>query len=168
MRARTFQILIVLAVLFPVGGCAPQTRELAILTDAAAGRVEGRLGTDLGNGWTAGGLASWYADDVGPEWSAGMYATLAVDPNASIPLAGWLPALGDWLNVPESLTGEGYLIGKVELLPWADRDPGLAGSVGAGIGVGPGVAEFVYRIVESGRAEPLDTSGPMLFYGLRF
>lgn len=126
---------------------------VSALTDTATSKLEGRLGFDLDNPvWEVGGLATWFAQQENPPWSVGAYVKLAVDPNGSIPIANWLPALGTWLHLPESLPAEGYIIGKGEILPYEDNIDFSLG-VGAGLQVGPVIGEAIYDIIESGSAD---------------
>jgi len=144
--------------------------DVGILTDASTSRAEVRAGWDIGEGWSAGPLATWYTEDVdgGTEWSVGGWAQLSVDPDAQIPIASWLPGLGELLNLPESVQAETYIVGKLELLPY-DDGPELMGSVGAGAQVGPAVIEWVYQCVEQGAStDPVLLSGPVLWVGLQW
>jgi len=73
---------------------------VTVVTDVSAtSMAEARFGLELDETWEVGGLAVWFAEDPGTDWGAGAYATLAVDPNGSVPVANWLPALGDTTRV---------------------------------------------------------------------
>jgi hypothetical protein len=137
--------------------------------------AEARIGHDVGGVWEVGGLARYFTrlddEDGGPLFGAGVYAKLRVDPNASVPLANWLPQLGDWMGLPETIKGETYIIAKGQALPydWEKVDFGL--SIGPGVKVGPVTVEYVYEIIESGSAsnpggEPVLFSGATLWFGL--
>jgi hypothetical protein len=143
--------------------------EVSGATDLGTSMVEVRVGHDWGKDWTVGLLGTYFADDAedpGEDWGIGAYAKLVVDPDASIPLAGWLPKIGDWLDLPESLVAETYLIGKWQALPYDDGID-MAGAVGAGAQVGPVFGEVCYDVIESGNADnPVATSGMSIMAGL--
>lgn len=143
--------------------------EVAALTDIGTSMAEVRVGHSYGPNWTVGALATYFAEDSlqpSKDWGLGAYAKLVVDPNASVPVSGWLPKLGDWLDLPESLTAETYLIGKGQVLPY-DGGVDFAGSIGGGAQVGPVFGELVYDIVESGDADnPILASGMSIWFGL--
>lgn len=140
--------------------------EFGALTDSATSKLEVRAGVEVGEDWTVGLLATWYAEESPYKWGGGAYAKMLVEPAAVVPLNEWLPKIGDWLNLPATLTAETYLIGKGEAVPY-EGGVDLAASVGAGFQVGPGVLEYVYQLVESGDSDdPLLFSGPVLWFGL--
>jgi len=145
---------------------AQGARNVSALTDTATSKLEGRVGFDLANPvWEVGGLATWFAQEESAPWGVGAYVKLDVDPNASIPIANWIPKLGTWLNLPESMPATGYLIGKGEILPYEDNVDFSLG-VGAGLQIGPVIAEAVYDIVESGDADnPAESGGVMVSSG---
>ena len=140
----------------------------SVLTNGAMDQMEGRVGYEIDEDWEAGLLGVWYTEDAGgAEWGLGVYAKMTVDPNASFPIADWLPAIGSWLQLPESLTCETYAIGKISVVPY-DGDAKIAAAVGAGAQIGPAVVEWVYNIVEEGGTnEPALSSGAELFFGAR-
>ncbi len=140
--------------------------EFGALTDSATSKLEVRAGVEVGEDWTVGLLATWYAEESPYKWGGGAYAKMLVEPAAVVPLNEWFPKLGDWLNLPETLTVETYLIGKGEAVPY-EGGVDLAASAGAGFQVGPFVGEYVYQLVESGSSDdPLLFSGPVLWFGL--
>lgn len=164
-------ILMVVAVVAMMGSVVlADGWEVSGLTDLGTSMGEVRIGHEYGKDWTVGALATYFSENVdnpSKDWGVGAYAKLVVDPDASIPVANWLPKLGDWLDLPESLTAETYLIGKGQMLPY-EGGIDFAGSVGAGAGVGPAVFEVVYDIVESGDADnPVLASGMTIWFGLR-
>ena len=137
------------------------------LTDADTSTMKARLGMALDETWEIGGLASWFAEDPGPDWGLGGYLKLAVDPNGSVPVANWLPGVGEWLNLPESMPATTYLIGEVQVIPY-DDGPQITGAVGAGAQVGPLLIEYLYHLVESGDSgDPMLSSGAELWLGAR-
>lgn len=142
---------------------------VSALTDTGTSMIEARVETVIDQNWRVGLLATYFPDDAqepSKDWGVGGYTKLIVDPNASIPVANWLPKVGDWLNLPETLAVETYLIGKGEVLPY-DGGVDLALSVGGGGQIGPVFAEYIYQIIESGGADnPLLYSGPVLWLGL--
>lgn len=146
-----------------------QTWEAGALTDIGTSAVEFRFGRVLDETWTVGLLGTWFAEDADQpheDWGVGAYAKLAVDPNASVPVANWFPEIGDWLDLPETMTAETYLVGKGQLLPY-EESVDLALSVGAGAQVGPVVGEIVYDIIEGGDSDnPLLASGVTVWVGL--
>lgn len=143
--------------------------EFAGLTDIGTSMAEFRVGRVLDETWTVGALAEWFPEDAenpSEDWAAGAYVKLAVDPNASMPVANWFPRVGDWLQLPETLTAETYLIGKGRVLPYEDGVD-FALSFGGGAQVGPVFGEVVYDIVESGDADnPVTASGMTIWLGL--
>lgn len=168
---RAFLVLVLAMVVLCVS-CGPvyaSDWEVSGLTDIGTSMAEVRVGHSYGPDWTVGALATYFADDVehpGKDWGLGAYAKLVVDPNASFPVANWLPKLGDWLDLPESLTAETYLIGKGQVLPY-DGGIDFAGSIGGGARVGPVFGEIVYDVVESGDADnPILASGMTIWMGL--
>lgn len=140
--------------------------EVGLLTDAATSQLEGRVGLHLDEVWTVGVLGTWFAEDRPTEWGVGAYAKMTINPDASVPLAGVIPPVGDWLNLPESIAASTYLIGKFEVLPFDDNID-LAFSPGAGFLVGPVLVEYTYQVIESGdSARPDLSSGAKLWFGL--
>jgi hypothetical protein len=127
-----------------------------VLTNGRTDMIQGRMEFPANNMWSVGALADYFTrgnpDDSGQRWGVGGFTKLKVDPDASVPLANWFPAIGEWLSLPESLTGETYLIGIGEVLPYEDGID-LALSVGPGLRVGPVLVEYGYRLVESGDAD---------------
>lgn len=167
-----FLIVVVLAAFVGLSQvCKGAGWEASGLTDLGTSMIEVRLGRELGENWTAGILGSYFADDAihpGKDWGFGGYAKLVVDPNATFPVANWLPKLGDWLDLPESLAAETYLIGKGQVLPY-EGEVDIAASFGGGAQVGPVAFEAVYNIIESGDADnPILASGLTLWAGLCF
>lgn len=140
--------------------------EFGALTDSATSKLEMRAGVEVGESWTVGLLATWYAEESPYKWGGGGYLKMLVEPAAIVPLKDWLPKIGAWLNLPETLVAETYLIGKIEAVPY-EEGVDLAASPGAGFQVGPAVLEYVYQVVESGDSDnPLLFSGPVLWFGL--
>lgn len=144
--------------------------ETAALTDIGTNRVEGRVGLHLDETWTAGLLATWYADEEpGNTWSAGAYAKMNVDPNATFPLNDAIPVVGDWFNLPESVQMSTYVIGKFEVITYDESDPDLALSAGVGGSIGPVTLEWIFQLLESGSNEaPELDSKATLWIGLCF
>jgi hypothetical protein len=144
---------------------------VAVLGDADLNTLKGRIGYQISKTWEAGGVAVWYVEDevgdtAGKEWGAGVYGKYIVDPDGTIPLAGWLPAVGSWLKLPASITAKTYLIGEAVAVPY-DDDVDLAACLGAGAQVGIGVIEYTYGVVESGDSDdPVLTSGSTLWLAL--
>lgn len=137
-----------------------------MLTTERTDQIEARLGIDITDVWQAGVLARWFVEQSdGTDWGAGAYLKMAVDPNATIAVADWLPGVGAWMKLPETLEVETYLIGK---LLYADHDEigmsqpdTLSAAVGGGFQIGPAIVEVVYSIVEGG-----DQDGGMVESGL--
>jgi hypothetical protein len=141
---------------------------VGLLTDASTSRLEGRVGIYETDVWEAGLTGTWYAEDRDPDWGLGGYAKLIVDPNGSVPVANWVPKIGTWLQLPETLPVDTYLIGKIDTLPLDDGPDAITASAGAGMEIGPGVLEWVYRVVEGGSSsDPVLSSGPELWFGGR-
>lgn len=140
----------------------------AVLTNASMDQVEGRVGYEIDADWEAGLLGTWFTSDIeGAEWGIGGYLKRTVDPNASLPIADWLPAVGDWLQLPDSVVCQTYLIGKIQVVPY-DGNAEIAGAVGAGAQIGPACIEWVYNLIEEGSTgEPALASGAELFFGAR-
>ena len=141
----------------------------AVLTNESTDQIEVRVGYDIGETWEAGLLGTWFAERIdGVEWGLGGYLKMSVDPNSSIPVAGWLPPLGDMLSLPESIPAETYLIGKIQVVPYDGGRPDVAAAVGAGASVGPLCLEWVYNLIEEGgTSEPALSSGAQLWFGAR-
>lgn len=143
----------------------------SVLGDANLDTVKGRVGWQFSPQWEAGGVAAWYVQDEtgdtsGRDWGGGVYAKYVVDPNVVIPVAGWLPKVGSWLKLPETLQATTYLLGEALAVPY-DDGVDLVGCVGAGLQVGIGVIEYTYGIVESGDAdEPVLSSGSTMWLAL--
>ena len=150
---------------------AEDVLKLEPLTDDLTSKLEIRLVVPIAPQWEAGPLVTWFAeDDPDTEWGAGGFLRHFINPATSIPLNDWLPeGVGDLLNLPDTLTGRGYLIGKLQVLPY-DDSPQLAGAIGPGLTVEDIlVMEYVYNIVESRTsADPLFESGPELWIGAQF
>ena len=140
--------------------------EFGALTDSATSKLEVRAGVEVGEDWTVGLLATWYAEESPYQWGGGAYAKMLVEPAAVVPLNEWLPKIGDWLNLPDTLTAETYLIGKMEAVPY-EEGVDLAGSAGAGFQIGPFVGEVLYQVMESGDSDvPRLSSGSEVWFGL--
>ena len=168
-----------------------------VLTNASLDQMEVRVGYELDADWELGLLGTWFTNDYGARsthssdgttttladlcemasdgddggrgatWGLGGYLKLAVDPDASLPLAGFLPAVGDWLSLPDSIICQTYLIGKLQVVPY-DGDAEIVGALGAGAQIGPAVIEWVYNLVEQGETgHPALASGAELFFGAR-
>lgn len=102
----------------------------------------------------------------GSAWGLGGYLKMSIDRDASLPLAGWLN-LGDWLNLPQTITPTPYFICKGQVVPY-DGDADIVGGVGVGCNVGPATVEWVYNVVEQGEMRhPAMTSGAELWFGAR-
>ncbi len=163
MKRWTVALMIVVAM---ATGVLAEGWTVGVLTDVETSMLEARIGVQVDEVWEVGAMGVWYAEDPGTDWGAGGYTKLAVDPNGSIPIANWLPGIGDLLNLPDSLTAETYIIGKLVCIPY-DDGPDLVGSVGAGAQIGPAVIEWVYSIVEGGESDdPILSSGATLWAGL--
>jgi len=162
-------IVVVLVCLLAWAVCADADGlSVSLLTDASTSRLEARVGIYETDVWEAGLTGTWYAEDSDPDWGVGGYTKLIVDPNGSVPVANWLPKVGAWLNLPETLPVETYLIGKIDTLPLDDGPDAITASAGAGMEIGPAVLEWVYRVVEGGSSnDPVLTSGPELWFGGR-
>ncbi len=162
MKKKVMMVVVVLV----MAAVASAKVEVAGLVDAGTSKVEGRVGYVLNEDWTVGLLATWFAEDSPVEWGGGAYAKLVVNPEASIPLKEWLPGIGEWLQLPETITAKTYLIGKAEALPM-EGGVDLSGAVGAGAQAGPLLIEWLYRAVESGDSEsPELSSGAELSIGM--
>jgi hypothetical protein len=141
---------------------------VSLLTDVGTSRLEGRVGIYETDVWEAGLTGTWYAEDTDPDWGVGGYAKMIVDPEGSVPVANWLPKIGSWLNLPETLAVKTYLLGKLDTLPMDDGPNAITASAGAGMEVGPAVLEWVYRVIEGGSSsDPVLSSGPELWFGGR-
>lgn len=140
--------------------------EFGALTDAGTSKLELRAGAEIGETWTVGLLTTWYGEESPYKWGGGAYAKMLVEPAAVLPLKEWLPKIGSWLNLPDTVTAETYVIPKFEVVPY-EGGVDMAGSLGAGVQVGPAVLEYVYQVVESGDSDnPLLFSGPVMWFGL--
>ncbi len=137
--------------------------------DVATSMVKVRVGYELDDLWDIGFFGTYFADDSiepGRDWGLGLFVKLTVDPNATFPVADWLPKIGDWLKLPDELEAETYLVGEVQGLPY-DGDIDLMLSVGPGASVGPVFIEWLFNVVESGESDnPELTSKPVLWVGL--
>ena len=142
-----------------------------LMTNANTDCLEGRFEWTYDPVWSVGILATYFEDAEDPreDWGAGLFARLIVDPNAEVPVANWFPAIGEWLNLPESLSILTYLIGKGEIYPCdKSNDIDVVASIGAGGEIGPVVIEYLYRIIEGGDSgNPLLDSKAVFFFGLK-
>jgi len=163
MRASTAALLLVLMV---IPGASLAEVRVGVLTNEATNQLEGRVGIPVGEAWEVGALAKWFTEDIGgADWGAGAYLKMAVDPNASIALADWLPVVGDMIALPESVTASSYLIGKLLYTDTAEGNP-LGAAGGAGFQAGPAVLEVVYQVIESGGSDdPIQQSGLAVWFG---
>lgn len=166
---RTWMLMAVVVMLLsfaPVA--AADGLSVSLLTDASTSRLEARVGLYETDVWEAGLTGTWYAEDSDPDWGLGGYTKLIVDPNGSVPVANWLPKVGSWLKLPETLPVETYLLGKIDTIPLDDGPNAITASAGAGMQVGPAVLEWVYRVVEGGDStNPVLSSGAELWFGGR-
>ena len=163
MRASTAALLLVLMV---IPGASLAEVRVGVLMNEATNQLEGRVGIPVGEAWEVGALAKWFTEDIGgADWGAGAYLKMAVDPNASIALADWLPVVGDMIALPESVTASSYLIGKLLYTDTAEGNP-LGAAGGAGFQAGPAVLEVVYQVIESGGSDdPIQQSGLEVWFG---
>ncbi|HET6454178.1 MAG TPA: hypothetical protein VFI02_07225 [Armatimonadota bacterium] len=165
MSWKAIAVLCLAWVLVVPGASLAEVR-VGVLTNEATDQLEGRVGIPVGEAWEVGALAKWFTEDLsGADWGAGGYIKMFVDPNASIPVADWLPGIGDWLELPETIQASSYLIGKLVYADTPDGDP-LSGAVGAGFAAGPAALEIIYNVVETGEAlDPMQTSGLEIWFG---
>lgn len=147
---------------------AEDAMNVAVLTDGATSQLEGRLGVAVNEAWEIGPLVQWYSEDRrGADFGFGGYVTLSVNPGATLPLKAWFPGLGDVLDLPETIEGDTYLIGKVVGAD-ADGDIAMKGALGAGARVGPVLIEGIYEIVEGAQTfNPDLESGVELWAGVK-
>jgi len=148
---------------------------VGVLTNSGTDAAQLRVETKLDDVWRVGAMGTWYTEDVpeGSTWGLGGYLRYAVDPNATVPVAGFLPAVGEWLSLPESLQGETYLIAPLQLMPIGQGGDiegfDISAGIGVGIKIGPATLEWIYQIVEGGDADkPGLASGPQLWFGALF
>lgn len=141
------------------------------VTDTRTDLAKTRVGVQIKENIEGGLTGTWFsrdAEDPSKDWGIGVYGKFIVDPNVSVPVAGWLPKIGDWFKLPESLQAQGYLIGEVEALPY-DGGTDFRASIGPGLQIGPAVIEYLYGIVESGTSgNPALSSGATVYFGLEF
>ena len=167
MKKVKWSLMIVLTLL--VSGAKAET-SFSILTNSNTDFLEGRIEFgDVNDPWSIGVLGKYFedVDDSREDWAVGLYAKLAVDPNATFPIKEWLPEVGEWINLPESISAATYLIFKGELYPCENRAD-IVGSIGAGGEIGPVIVEYIYTIIESGDSgNPLQTSGTIFYFGLK-
>ena len=166
MRTWTAITILVMAWVLVVPGASLAEVRAGILTNEATNQLEGRVGVPVGEAWEVGALAKWFTEDIGgADWGAGAYLKMAVDPNASIALADWLPVVGDMIALPESISASSYLIGKLIYTDTAEGNP-LGAAAGAGFQAGPAVLEVVYQVIESGGSDdPIQQSGLEVWFG---
>lgn len=171
MRKLLTTIIIVLLLCVMSGTGAKAETSFSLLTNDQTDIVEARIEWDVDPLWSVGVLGSYFeaAEDPREDWAAGCFFKLSVDPNATLPIAGWIPEIGDWLNLPDEITVNTYIIGKGEIFPcFGEKEIDIVASIGAGGEVGPVIIEYVYRIIEGGDANnPLLFSGPVLYFGLK-
>ena len=179
MRTSILGMVVVLMIATGAGaGEEPQAQPLwglldgvstSVLTDARAGMLEVRVEKSLDDYWTVGAFGNYFADnsdDPGKDWGIGGLVKLSVDPDASFPVANWLPWIGDKFQLPESLPADAYIIAKGEILPY-DRDIDLLLGVGPGFKVKVFIIEYIYNLVESGDSDsPALSSKPVLWFGM--
>ena len=138
-------------------------------TDVLEARVE--IPYDEDGPWTVGLSAIYFKDAEHPhsDFGLGLFGKLTVDPNATVPVSEWLPVVGDWLDLPESISIETYIIMKGEAYQVGDgEDIDVAFTLGAGGEAGPVIVEYVYNIIEGGDSgNPIMYSGPVVYLGLK-
>ena len=141
----------------------------SVLTDVKTSMVEGRVSREIDANWSAGLLATWFPEDaVEPhqDWGAGGFVKYIVNPDATVPFAKWFPWVGTWLELPESISAQTYMIAKLQALPYSGGVD-VEGSPGVGATVGPMFLEYTYAIIESGDADtPEVSSGSTLWVGV--
>lgn len=142
----------------------------SVAGDADLDAVRGRVGYTW-VGYEAGVTGTWFVEDEagqtdGDRWGIGAYGKYIIEPDASIPVADWLPRVGSWLHLPDSLHAQTYLVADSQLIQ-VDDATDLAMSVGAGIQASIGYIEWTYGIIESGESDdPVLSSGATLWLGL--
>jgi hypothetical protein len=99
-----------------------------------------------------GVLGRWHEDDPKNLNGLGAYVFLMVDPNITIPLKEFLPFVGTWLKLPETLTGEASIGVSVMVVNFHETmDAVLAPMIQATIG--PICIRGTYEWVESNGQE---------------
>jgi hypothetical protein len=133
-----------------------------------ANAIEGRFGVALDEKWQAGIFSTYYTKSAASQydWGIGGFGKMIVNPEASLPLKGWFPEIGTWLDLPETIPAETYLIGKGEILPIGDGYIDLALHLGAGASAGPFCIECTYGIFEGGDWANQIQSGLEVNFGL--
>ncbi len=127
--------------------------------------LDGRLGFSEPNGVIESGLVvGWDRDQPEHLWKVGGYGFLTVTPNAELPVANWLPGVGDWLGLPETVKAELKLGGEVAVVNLA-HDAKAAGGPIIEAEVGPLLFDFVWRFVENSSVPAYD--GPWFVFGLK-
>src|SRR5574343_580910 len=148
--------MVLCSTVYGANGWSPD--EFAGATDLETSMAEARIGWEVSTPWVVGPFGRYFEEDAanpGSDWGVGIYTRLIVDPNATFPVANWLPKFGDWLSLPESMTAETDLSGKGFVTPSGESedDFDFVGEIGAGAQIGPVFIEYTYAVVESGDAD---------------
>ena len=168
---RTMVVLMVLALATLVQGSVTTD----VLVNERADALKVRVGLPLPDpnlDAEVGVFGTWYVEDQSSPWGLGLYGKLVTNPGTTIPVADWLPGIGDLLGLPDAIEGETYALVELEVIDWSE-DAGLRFGIGPGIRVGPLMVEYIYDVVDGGETDvghggPIVTSGPMLWFGGRW
>ena len=158
--------------LFNLAVAKGENVSVAILTNQRTDVLEARVEIpyDTDSPWSVGLSGIYFKDAEHPsgDFGLGLFAKVAVDPNTTVPVSEWLPVIGDWFDLPESVSIENYFIFKGDMYPVGDNDFDLSMSIGAGGESGPLIIEYTYNIIEGGDSgNPIMFSGSVLYLGLK-
>ena len=167
-KSLTIKLLLLAFLLSPFPARA-RDWEVTGLGDLSGNAYELRIGTELNELWTAGIVGQYYTSRIeGRDYGLGAYAKLAVDPNGSVAFASWLPALGDLLDLPESLNANTYILAKMIILA-ADGETAAVFGIGPSAIIGPITIEWIYNIVDGGQlGNPALSSKAIFNLGMTF
>lgn len=109
--------------------------------------------------------AAWHEQNAEEIYGAGVIGLLEVAPNAELPLRKFLPGLGDWMDLPETITANiaiGLKPGVVNLM----HSPDAMVAPFVQVASGALIVRAEYAWVEGGGMDGLAESEFKLFGGL--
>ena len=179
MKARTLQILLILALLLqtapPASAVEPNEPAVVLSAFTEGNVIEGRLGLRNASGLEGGLLAGWYEEQPETLWSVGLYAHYLVTPNVQLPVGNLIP--GNPFDLPETLSADVYLGANCQVcnLNRSHRDtqtetdaPFIQAGPLVGATMGPIALEYLYRIQEGGGREISLAEGGVVQMGVIF
>jgi hypothetical protein len=109
---------------------------------------------------------SWNKEQPDHVWGGGVFGMLKVTPDGAVPLRNLIPGVGEWLQLPETVSAEIDLGGQIEIVNLA-HGPDITGTPSLEIWIGPVGFNTGWRIVDGGQIGDLLKSQPVFFLGVR-